>query len=284
MKFISFQLMYIILLVFLATTLALAENYRLFDHIRTQVSNYDSIVENLKPGDKIIFSDNQSVIVGEKLGSGNTTVIFELPDYPKVAIRIPKKRGIFKDGIPYTGMINRFQEGYSLLKLDGVPTVNLFKYRQDEYAVVERLGPHITFADFLKDRLLPGELKNEMSKAFLEFAKSTAKFTKIGDFHSGQIVYDKTQKKWILMDWERNHVEYNPKKEVETTAFNAWDKFYGKHIAYKHNRWYTNEMSSSWIVDLANDADFTIHAAREKQFPKAQSSLLDRCKGLFGRN
>lgn len=169
------------------------------------------------PGTKVTFAGNgftfsKEYQVGERLGRGNTTVIYELLNEPKKALRVPivynNKKSQVRNGINLTprplrrSFINGTIWGHKILKEAGVKVVEMHDYRYDQFAIVDRVnGP--SFFDFISNLESYSESEKEkMFKGFVEFAKSTYLLEEIGDFNSTQVVFDK-ERGWVLIDWTK---------------------------------------------------------------------------------
>lgn len=176
---------------------------------------YEARVKSIVPGDTLRFSNHQTFTVGQVLGHGNTTVIYSLADDPSKVLRVP----LHLVGRGYT---DGFNGGAKVLEKAGVPMVKVYETYDDEYSVVEKLPLHMTFSDFVEinseksflakslsmnwwgNAKPPQNVKDEMIAKFILFAEKISEFQKIGDMHSGNLIYDLQKKEWRLMDWDFN--------------------------------------------------------------------------------
>lgn len=171
-------------------------------------SNYKEIVDSLKPGDRVKFSDGSVVELAEYLGRGNTSLVFGIKGDSTSVIRIPRISDMFKTlMIPRAAITTYANANLPLVKLGAdVPKV---KGGLDlEFLIVERMpivirpGQDFTLNQFLQNQAqTAGSSRAEAEDALLDFVRKTAGIASIGDIHSDQFVYSRSQKRWILLDW-----------------------------------------------------------------------------------
>ncbi|OFZ41026.1 MAG: hypothetical protein A2070_03680 [Bdellovibrionales bacterium GWC1_52_8] len=186
---------------------AWAASYTLFDQQGRQSSTYNEIMSSVGVGDTVTFGNGKTIRLGKLLGTGNTTLIFELAENKGQAIRLPKKSGYFSDDYRYVDFIRSFEKGLPILEKHHIPAVQVHEIYRGEYAIVDRVQPDLTFRRFLHDPKISNRLRLDMVDALVTFARETAMLEHIGDFHQDQLVYDGPRKKWILLDWTHSHKE-----------------------------------------------------------------------------
>jgi hypothetical protein len=202
---------------FLVLGLAQAqEPVRLFDQGET-VRGYDTLVQeaNLQPGKVLQFDDGSLYEIQAYLGTGNTTIILQAkPLNPKgkmpssVALRIPKKEGIFKGGavMPYQEFINHTIDGYKDLDAAHVRIVKKYRANRGEYVACELIDTKMSLDKFFQELSeMDPVLRGKAEKALDRFAISIAGFKSIGDFTAEQVFYDAKADEWILADWTSGH-------------------------------------------------------------------------------
>jgi len=196
-------------LLFLASASAFGdEAVRLFRNrlpVIGPMKEYDSQVQKLA-GKTVEFSNGKKLKLGERLGSGKTTVIYELADDPTKVVRLALNRESLSENY-----LKSTWNGYSVLKQYDAPVVQLFENLSGEYVIAERVGPMISFDNFFKhldgralsdwDVTIDDELARKMTRAFETFAGKTAAFNGIGDFYDDQLVYDLKNERWVILDW-----------------------------------------------------------------------------------
>ena len=187
-----------------AGTLVLFHNHRPAD-------DYYRLVNQIKPGDSLVFSDDKTIVVGPLLGKGNTTLIFSIEDNTK-ALRIPLSEHTIN-------FMTKFNTGATELLKESVPSVAVYESSKSEYAIVEKLDDFITFKKFVSlvsesqtqtlvrkvfgiNKQLPVE---EMKNHFAIFAEKIAPYLFIGDMHPENLVYDFKKQEWRLIDWTNSY-------------------------------------------------------------------------------
>ncbi|OFZ18731.1 MAG: hypothetical protein A2X94_05975 [Bdellovibrionales bacterium GWB1_55_8] len=200
----------------LLTTATHAASYTLFAYdgfLYDQVADYDQIVKRLVPGDELVFSNGDVQRIGQLVGTGNTTLIFELANDSEKLIRIPKGRDWAEfTETRYMEYMSSYQIGAEALRDQGVPIVKIHDQLAGEFTIVERIPGEMSLRDFL-NRPPGAEGAQEMQDALVEFARKTAGFQEIGDFHPGQLFYHTGRKEWVLVDWSSAHLPLVPTSE-----------------------------------------------------------------------
>jgi hypothetical protein len=132
-----------------------------------------------------------------------------MPD--TVALRVPVNVGTtdymkVRHETPFREFINRFVDGSRELERAGIRVPAVYARFQDQFVAVEKIESDFNFYDFFKEKVrVSPKVAEEAEEAFYRFAKTTAAFKRIGDFHPGQIVYNIKAKKWILLDFTEAH-------------------------------------------------------------------------------
>lgn len=217
---------FILLLFFLSAGNVTAKHYELFTlHHNIVVAHfdYDSIIPELREGDTIEFSNKKIFHLGKRLDTlaaitdqGSRTAIFEITNSPKEVIRISLQEFI-RPGIRST--VN----GYDELKYLGENIIKIIDSKDKEYVVVEKLpSKNYTFLDLILKDSIPEEVQIKMIKSLADFAKKTARFTELGDFHTTQMVYDIKNSRWVLFDWTEGHA-YFDKNQFNLENDNIWN-------------------------------------------------------------
>jgi len=305
-----------------------AEVFQLFDAHSRPHKEYSKILQDslgpdqhitstkdrvLSSGDYIAFSNGEHLKLGRRLGTGNTTVVWELADEPGKAIRLPKQIEAVlvygKDSNTVEMLDTReylkfFVEGEPQLQLQKVPAVKVHRFLQKEYVIVDKIGSHFTFDQFISDSvLITPQMRQEMRASLKKFAASLGAFQNIGDFHSGQIVYEyeNGKKEWKLLDWSSAHLEIPYDGEVIKGGpmEGFWESVGKKNSAGKFIRflekehthkgegvvWRSYKATSEehvWLAEMANEinrevAARQLHRRRQGQTPMI--NLKDRRAG-----
>ena len=183
-----------------------------------QVEAYDRRLGQVQPGD-ILNLDGAQFTVVAKLGSGNTTQIFDIGN--EQALRVPIASGLFNNLYDYRNYITAYLKGYRTLHALGVNVVQVDepKSRAPDYLVVNKVSTKMNLREFLDRRdQLPEPEKQAVDNELRKFAASTASLSSIGDFHAGQLSWTGTE--WILMDFTSSSTP-----AVTVQARTAFDNF-----------------------------------------------------------
>ncbi len=194
---------------------AAAERFILFDERGAQVETYDAIVQRLRNGDRVVFSDGVEYSILGVLGNGNTTKILKIEGGK--ALRIPLKSGRFinemgQEGPLYRDFINEFEMGWRSANANGVKIIHFYpyEYRAGERAVVDAIDVAFTLEDFLWKRNtlnLDTVSIEAVTKEVVEWFSSTFKYTYLGDFNESQVLFDLRTRKFILGDITGHNVD-----------------------------------------------------------------------------
>ncbi len=163
----------------------------------------------LKAGESIHLR-GKSVIYKEVLGSGNTTLILKVHDNEMgqdLALRLPhgnqEKNYNIHDGKRF---INHSFAGFSELEETKLPIPMIHSYEDSSYLLVDVIENDFDLKDFLtNNESIPDVEKAHIEEALFDFAKQSAIYQTIGDFHVEQLVYSKAKGKWFLLDWSSGH-------------------------------------------------------------------------------
>jgi hypothetical protein len=195
--------------VILATVSAHAAGpVRLWDEQGNAVSGYGNSIRSLPPGLQIQLKDGNPptvVTIGKFLGSGNTTVIYDIGGGR--AIRFAKGEGLAPTGPSYEGFMIWYAEGAERIERIGAPVVKVFQSESviNHYIIVEKLVPPDGVADLYSlEDLVTGRVQDHALRARMidtlmnDFAPKTWKLRFVGDMRSEQILY--TSRGWLIAD------------------------------------------------------------------------------------
>lgn len=142
-----------------------------------------------------------------------------------IIYRLPGNRilRLSKSDNPEQDIVN-FVKGYELLKDAGVKDMAHIQPRGLDWIIQDYIKVDMTLENFLlrMEAILiakPDQFKM-MVRGLNNFAEQTANLATIGDFHSGQLVWN--GKKWKLLDW--NHESRIANKPLSDTIFNGFEK------------------------------------------------------------
>jgi len=174
------------------------------DYFSTSILSGD-----LQEGEKIHLYD-RDVVFRNILGSGNTTLILKVYDPTRskeLALRLPhgnENKGFrLQDGQRF---IDFTYNGYKDLKEAYLPIPKIHSYYKSSYLLVDIVEHDFDMKTFLaRNEFYSEQQRNKILKSLLSFARDTAIYQYIGDFHLEQIVYSEIQDKWFLLDWTDNY-------------------------------------------------------------------------------
>ncbi len=184
--------------------------------------NYSEIVERIKEGDSLTFSNGEKFRITKVLGSGNTTLV--LKTLRGTALRVPLNSGVhIKTRIPISEYINHTIDGHETVSKNGVKTVDLISFLRNEYVEVNYIDYKFSLEDFLSGNIDPIYLskKDQIIQALSRWYETTHKMITIGDFASGQLIFNGSE--WILSDWTNMHMtlkEYYEVNKIERISAN----------------------------------------------------------------
>ncbi|EPZ49913.1 hypothetical protein M902_1082 [Bacteriovorax sp. BAL6_X] len=174
----------------------------------------DNFAQSILSGDlkanEVIHLKDKNVIFKEILGSGNTTIILKVYDEElqrELALRLPhgnqEKRYTIFDGKKF---IDYSYQGFEELDESKLSIPKIHDYEKSAYLLVDLIENDYDLKEYLsKSSSMTNIEKTEVEDALIDFAKKSAIYQSIGDFHSEQIVYSKALKKWYLLDWSSGH-------------------------------------------------------------------------------
>lgn len=198
-----------------STSTLLARDVHLFSSMGVQSESYNTDVQDVAPGDVLVFSDGSRKKVVRPINHGNTTMIFELENGR--ALRVPLASGMFGRDT-YQDFLNSYYFGAQRLADAHTPVVKLFDVLPNEYIETELLTFHFTYDEFLSNSLkIPAGQRDKIFAELIEFAGRTAHLISVEDLHEGNIAY--TQHGWLLVDFARK-VELG----LEEVEYVDWDK------------------------------------------------------------
>ena len=252
----------------------------------------------LKESSSLKLEDSSGVYkIKNLLGSGNTTKVFEIENqYGKpLALRVPKDIGQFNTFSNYSDYIDAYYLGHEVLKRQGVSIPKIYEYKKQEFLIVEKMKIENALELkelFFNNEKIDNDLYKEAFKALDQFVKETTSFTKIKDFHLGQVVYSLSEKKWILIDWTLSHDLFkniNDKNIFDIQALNqVWkDEIYYRKGGDAELGEIPDFMPRQDLVDFFNNAKVQIENSRrsilkrEREFIKEQISSIKKSKSLI---
>jgi len=205
------KLLFITQFFFFTTYCNAADHYLLDSHGLLKKSYVSD--KPFEVGDRLIFSGDDIFIFKEELGRGNTTSILRVSranSTEEFALRVPQTSTKIKDTNRSISYLNEYISGYQELLVQGVPTPNVLEYSENHYALISIVDFDFVYSDLFNPMSeMPQDIKIEAESALLEFARKTAMFKIIGDFHSEQLVYNAETKEWTLLDWVDSHYKIN---------------------------------------------------------------------------
>jgi hypothetical protein len=273
----------ILFLQMLISQLCFAMELQLFrDH--QYIKGYEGMVHSIEPGDVLRFSNDRTFTVDQILGQGGTTLIFSIKEDSSKAVRIPLNLA----GIRYLGW---FTSGYQGLVENHIPAVQVYESYDEEYAVVEKLTDFMTFSDFvdaassspkntlaqwglIRTRELPTQ---EMIQKFNDFASRIALYSKIGDLHAANLIYDFQKKEWRLIDWTSSDSKagyeiagrlYYEKDSPLESLLDSYGATFGLHFSVFKKK-------HQWLEAMIKQAHQTIAQRRQ------QSAAAGLCSKVF---
>jgi len=182
-------------------------------------SNYDATLARIKAGDALHLPgfEHPWTVVGVNSGFTTKVVIAHPPAKRSgaLAFRFPLKLGMFSSPngnlVPYEAFLEKTRNGYRYLKDAGVQVPVMYRTPSRRYVAMS-VVPH----DFSLDRVLElglipqGAAGRNVRAGLHEFARSTAPFARIGDFHEKQVVLHTATGQAALLDWTNDHVWATP--------------------------------------------------------------------------
>ncbi len=165
--------------------------------------NYLAIVENLKPGDTVEFSNYANFKIIQKLPA--TTLTYFL-----LASDANGKMGLLRMARPTdhfstpTQFVKATSDAAGVLDYFGVPHAQVFDHNAGEYAFVDYVPDATAFEQAFQ---VPNEMELEKRIANLKrFWEAAHPFAVLGDFVLEQITYSPSRGEWILLDWSTRHI------------------------------------------------------------------------------
>lgn len=213
-----------------------------------------------------VWNEEITFHLGRFLGSGRTTNVYELSDYPDRVIRLESKSQWYIFPRYFDGTyINKTIKEYDFLLKTGIPMVRIHDYRYGQYVVVDYVeGP--TFETFVTNpEKFSAEERAVMEKRLIEFARLSHRLRHIGGFKPEQIMYD-PNKGWLLIDWMNgSQLAKSPYDEYSIFS-NFFFHWLGKGFKGEHRIWYDSLLEKLHME------------ARNARLPRFNSNL---CSGLF---
>lgn len=160
------------------------------------VDDYEDAVRNLRPGDKVRFPDGNSFTLGERLGNGGATVIFDVGEGK--ALRIPIHEWAIE-----LKLMEQFLELYNKLDDESIPLIKVFTNESSldgTYAVVEKVDFEIDLPKYLKS----GTKDPAKEKGLRHLLYAFAPYAEFPDFKLDQFVWDGEE--WVMLDWSNQEL------------------------------------------------------------------------------
>lgn len=193
-------------------------------------SQYDALVLGLRKGDTVLFG-KEKLRLGNFLGAGNASHVYELADFPERAVKIPFMTTFLRTGDPQADLLAARGWVRKLVEdKDKYPVKNrieIFNHgKNHEYVIVTRIKGTIDGENFVKNLLaeLPAHPGESVHNYILRLPKNSpyakrlrALYTLIPvdpeDYNSSrmtgdwitvarQLWWDHDKSKWIWADWE----------------------------------------------------------------------------------
>lgn len=260
-----------------------AKDLHLFSRSGIASLDYYQAHSETRRGDRFIFSDGQSYEIDRLLGCGQTTCIYGLLGSPDKAIRIPKYYGLLKrtreDTAHTRDFINAFIRGKKELSYYKVPSVEIYGGNENEYIIVERIHSMTDLHQFLMNPFSFTNLDRiQMENDLIQFAKATAQFKNIGDFHSRQLHYVRGRG-WLLLDWTEHH-ELNRPGDLNLKSENTFDAVFYENdeIIEKMTKLFPHS-DEQWLRQLAKQIKNIIITERRSMASK--NIPTNRCFSFF---
>lgn len=171
---------------------------KLYTTNNLKIADYASVVGKLA-NKTVIFGDGKKFKLGELLGSGENSHVYELADMPGQAIRIPMKNKTS------TLQFDSYYKGEKILKDNGVNVVEVKEFHPGQYIVVNKVNLGTNAETFVRNPLLQSN-NQLMTEELVKFAESVDNFEYVGDFHTFQLGWDKDHNNWKLLDWSDRSV------------------------------------------------------------------------------
>lgn len=174
--------------------------YVLYPQPGVQAENYGKILEQLKPGDLIAFSNGQRFIVRKILGHGTNNLILEIGEGRVLRIAL-------QDIIPglRTQTMGSLLEGHKILTKSKIPIVNVDTEKSlvPEYIIADKVDVIFTLDQLVDNEVVVSDaVRTEAFNKLLELGRIVAPYQRIGDLHNGQLAW--TASGWVLLDWTHN--------------------------------------------------------------------------------
>lgn len=198
--------------------------------------SYEKFIFSLRPGDVLRMNNGEKYTIGILLGHGHQHAVFSIQETDQWALRLPYRLEFLSSTLDTL-------EGYEKLKTTSLRIVKIHPISNWEYVLAERVtSNYFTILDFLSERQLGSRhpiqslepdttsLKHNrsmqkmvtkapaissielqaMEDALIYFASSLSEFLQIHDLKSNQLIYDRKNKEWILLDWLHLIELYSP--------------------------------------------------------------------------
>ncbi len=280
--FLTLLLPLLICAEFVACADAIAAHYKIYPHAnRPQNSlSYDQIMAQIGPGDSIEFPNGKSFTLGSSVKSFSSEKVrksFLLATNPKLKIDLSAS----EKHLPL--IWDQIQETRELIA-NGLPIVQLTDdLKQSYYIVTEAFSEgSISFNDFLLRSDISLETKKLMMDELELFSSKTAVYAHLGDFDLEKLVFDPSQKKWLLASWSSDHVfvinqiqgfyQVHPKLRNDTIWSDYWRSL--ENMLQRHHLWKPNGIDSIGFEKMSKIVSLLKHLGQHI-FDARNHFLLD---------
>lgn len=273
-----------------------------------QKDYYAKAVAMIKPGDVVKFRDGATFTIEEKLGQGGLSYIYSIRERPHQVLRLANSLGTLSS-------MNETLEGYHQLVDTGVRVVEIDPNSASQYILTEKVSrDYLTIAemvlnvDFGGERffydtrfaLLPmvqkwryskikkmpkldPETREYMMNAFWYFVKSIAKFHVIADLHEANVVYDRHNDEWIILDWLKGSKGMKHTVMIEESTRHMMKELFKFLDTYQENGIELTDESKAEFAQIKEKTRTTLikEKARYVQLATQVIRERNRCQGLL---
>ncbi len=235
------------------------EFFNEFGSLNDKAPEYVEEIKNIdfqNPSNKVIlkFPNGKEILIKDYIGAGGNTAIFKISVNGKTfALRVPytnisMMREYIKGRFALASQKINVPDVYSSGKLNTTPLYIITDYVDFDY----------NLKSFIKDYKDISKTEIHVMKSeLIKFAKQSANFGKIGDFGYDQIVFDRENKKWVLLDWDSDHYFSNSPKA------NLFTEDYFIEAVYQKNG-KGPLLLDAWQENLRKALEFVVSMERKK--------------------
>lgn len=264
---------------------------------------YEKVVEALRPGDELRFSNGKVYTIDSRLGNGHRTVVYSIKERPNYVLRLPRSNTVRHNAKDYL-------DGYKELQNSDLRIVEILPESNLEYILAEKLpsgykiilemvlGLELKSKKVLDDngQMITGNIEykmiqeelsrasqmsrediTEMENALVRFVEGLAQWLYVGDLHEGQLAYDPNRKEWILIDWDNDNVRFVLKGDPRRGIDDLNNRLFLITEWLLPERTNKGESAIKRLKELKSKTYKALEAERLKQI------LQFRCGGLFAK-